>query len=380
MSLDHLLYEQEQRENGYTDMDVLRLMHEQLQAHYDRTRHAAITIQRRWRGYSDRQYIAQLHVQATTIQRVFRGFLARRRVERMRAERRSQVDAAFYASAATQIQRVYRGHHSRTHYADYYRRRLYLQHVTHAGQQVARDMRAYHQQRSHHLRTQQQQQLATTLAHITRHSHHLLSTHTQPSVWRSRWGDQYDTRVGGRRLEELVAEEWKVREKELRRLRLAVKRAERQQQAGKRIQEMFIAADEDEEGDESGERQGEEEEEEEEEDEVEMDELEEERGRAEAEEKQQISLNDQRLDEIDSAEANDTEADMSETREKDAEMLEETVVMKSRFPPIHRKPTFESEHTTEDDERERQSLNRSIIWSREDRPITVERPKERLMR
>ena len=355
--------------NGYTDMDVLHLMHEQLQAHYDRTRHAAVTIQRRWRGYSDRQYIAHLHAQATTIQRMFRGFLARRRVERIRAERRSQVDAAYYSSVATQIQRVYRGHHSRTHYADFYRRRLYIQHVTQAGQQVAHDMRAYQQQRTQQLRTQQQQQLNDTLSHITRHTHHLLSTHTQPSVWRSWWGEQYDTRVGGRRLEELVDEQWKARQKELRRLRAAVRRAERQQQAGKRIQEMFIGSEDDD--DVSGSEL----------DELQLQELDDERVRVEAEEKQQLLLDEQQPDELaaEVTELDDAKAETGEQKEDEPEVLEETIV-KSRFPPIHRKPAFESEQLTEDEERERQSLNRSIVWSREDRPVTVERPRERLLR
>ena len=356
MSLEHLLYEQEQRDNGYTDMDVLRLMHEQLQAHYDRTRHAAITIQRRWRGYSDRKYVAQLHAQATTIQRMFRGFLARRRVERLRAERRSQVEAAFYSSAALAIQRVYRGHHSRTHYADYYRRRLYIQHVTQAGQQVARDMRHYQQQRTQQQRTQQQQTFDDTLAHVTRHTHHLLSTHTQPSIWRSRWGEQYDTRVAGRKIEELVGEQWKARERELKRLRAEVRRAERQQQAGKRIQEMFIAGDDDDDQLED--------------DAMQVDKWEDERFIAtQTEEKQQMSL-DEPVDEVDTSVAAD--------REEEREELVETV-QKSRFPPINRKPTFESERLTEDEDRERQSLNRSIIWSRGERPVTVERPKERLM-
>jgi len=363
MSIDHLLYEEEQRLNNYTDMDVLRLMHDQLQSHYDRTRQAAITIQRRWRGYSDRRYIAHLHTQATAIQRILRGFLARRRVERIRAERRSQVEAVYYSSMAVQIQRVYRGHHSRTHYADYYRRRLYIQHVTQAGQQVARDMRSYQHQRSQQMRAAQQQQVADTLSHITRHTHHLLSTATQPSIWRSRWGEQFDTRVGGRRLEELVGEQWKEREKELRQLRAAVRRAERQQQAGRRIQEMFIAGEDD---DEEEDARGEEEEE------MRVEELDEQRVRIEEEEKQQMSLDEQEFAGVPvDSESNDADADK--------EVLEETVV-KSRFPPIHRKPTFESEQRAEDEEREKQSLNRSIIWSREDRPVTVERPRERMLR
>lgn len=367
MSLDHLLYEQDQRDNHYTDMDLLHLMHQHLQSHYDRTRHAAITIQRHWRGYSDRRYLAQLHAHATSIQRMFRGFLARRRVERVRAERRSQVEVAYYASAAVLIQRVYRGHHSRTHYADYYRRRLYIQHVTEAGQQVARDMRSYQQQRSQQLRTAQQQQFEAAVSHITRHTHHLLSTATQPSIWRSRWGEQFDTRVAGQPIEQLVTQQWKAREKQLRQLRVAVRRAERQQQAGRRIQEMFIAGE-----DEYDEVEGGEEEEEEEE-EMRMEEVDDERVRIEEEEKQQVSMDEQQVDEV---AVDDTEV----AREKESEELEEAMVVKSRFPPIHRKSKYESEQQTEDKEREKQSLNRSIIWSREDRPVTVERPKERLLR
>ena len=377
MSLDHLLYEEEQRVNGYSDVDVLQLLQAQLQSHYDRTRQAAIAIQRRWRGYSDRQYLAHLHARATAIQRMFRGFLARRRVERMRAERRSQVEAAFYSSAATLIQRVYRGHHSRTHYADYYRRRLYIQHVTQAGLDVARDMRHYQQQRAQQLRSQQQQQVHDTLSHLTRHTHHLLSTSTQPGVWRSRWGEQFDTRVNGRRLEELVGEEWRAREKELRQLRNAVRSAQRQQQAGKRIQEMFIAGDDDNDDQDSDRDK------EREEDEMRLEEWEEQRSTMEAEEKQQLSLDESQALEhmaVDGVQTNDNETAVIEARAKQQEVQDETVV-KSRFPPIyHRKPTIESERLTEDEARERRSLNRSIIWSREERPVTVERPKERLIR
>lgn len=366
MSLDHLLYQQEQRENGYTDMDVLLLMQQQLQAHYDRTRHAAITIQRHWRGYSDRHYIAHLHAQATTIQRTFRGFLARRRVERMRAERRSRVEAAFYASMAVAIQRVWRGHHSRTHYADFYRRRLYIQHVTQAGQQVARDMRHYSQQRTQQLRAAQQHKFDATVSHLARHTHHLLSTAAQPSVWRSRWGEQFDARVGGRRMEELVGDEWRARERQLRQLRAAVRRAERQQQQGTRIQEMFIAGGDDEEGEEVG---GEYEETEDEE--MRVEEVDEKQVRVEAEEKEQLSLDELQL--------TDATVRQGDEGQQEQEELEQTLV-KSRFPPIHRKPALESEQLTKDEERERLSLNRSIIWSREHRPVTVERPKERLLR
>ena len=376
MSLEHLLYAQEQRDNGYSDMDVLLVMQQQLQQHYDRTRHAATTIQRRWRGYSDRRYIAHLHAQATAIQRTFRGFLARRRVERLRAEQRSRVEAAFYASMAVAIQRVWRGHHSRTHYADFYRRRLYLQHVTQAGQQVARDMRQYSQQRSQQLRAAQQQKFDDAVSQLARNTHHLLSTAAQPSVWRSRWGEQFDARVGGRRMEERVGEEWRRRERQLRQLRAAVRRAERQQQQGTRIQEMFIAGGEEEEGEEGEEEGGGYEETEEEE--MRVEEVDEARVRIEVEEKEQLSLDELQLSESTVRQSGARAGDGEEAGAASDE-LERTVV-KSRFPPIHRKPTLDSERLTMDEERERLSLNRSIIWSREHRPVTVERPKERLLR
>ncbi|PRP78030.1 spermatogenesis associated 17-like [Planoprotostelium fungivorum] len=102
---------------------------EEAEARREQDHNAAVTIQSLWRAYLVRSDIKQRHRAATQIQRLFRGFMGRRlfRAECELAQQKQRRN--FFNSAATKIQRVWKGHYVRTKVLDFYARKRYLSEV-----------------------------------------------------------------------------------------------------------------------------------------------------------------------------------------------------------------------------------------------------------
>ena len=270
-------------------------------------------------------------------------------VSLLRARQTAEVESAYITSMAVKIQKVYRGHHSRLHYADFYRRRLYLQQVTRTGEQLSQSMQAssslLHSIASEAAAQAHDSQVRSVFAH----THHLLSTATIPGVFSGRWGDEWEAKVDGVGVEVVIKEVWKERQAELRRLREEVKRERRKLRMRREVVEMRMGIDDD-----GPVMVGEEEEE------------------------AKVQLMDEGMQEEEEEEdreavpVNVVEVTKREVRTQDGYV---------RFPPIHPRPTSAEDAAWKvERQREAVALNRSIILSRDGRAITVERPKHKSTR
>lgn len=167
---------------------------------------SCVDIQRTWRGYNARKYIAFLDLQATSIKRVWRGYKGRQRVSQRKFEKVVQIENAFYDSCAKVIQKVWRGHASRKNRQDYYSRKKYIDFVTakalDLNENVDQEIAGYTQ----YLADEDERKQSREFEKITSSMHHLTSTYTQKGVFNSVYGEQYATTAYGIPLEEHIRE------------------------------------------------------------------------------------------------------------------------------------------------------------------------------
>jgi hypothetical protein len=273
----------------------------------------------------------------------------------LRAQQRAAIEAAYLDTMCVKIQKCYRGHYSRLHYADFYRRRLYLQHVTAQGEQLTQAV-SHSAALLHHISAAARDQAHREQVHdVLTHTHHLLSTASIPGVFASKWGPAYESTVDGVPVESVIQRLWKERQGQLRRLREDIRRERKRRDLHQRrdVTEMRITRD----GDSF--------------DGVPMVEVVQEEAKVQLMEDE--GEQEREVDRL----VFDVEQVSSESRGQSQQGRRGDDYV--RFPPIHPKAAFaESEammKQVEDEEREVLALNRSIILSRDGRPVTVERPR-----
>ena len=260
----------------------------------------------------------------------------------LRVERRAVIEREYLVSMAVKIQKCWRGHHSRSEYSDYYRRRQYLASVTETGRELAASIASRASLLSSIQRSAAAESHASSLSQLLRQTHHLLSTAAIPGVWRSRWGDEYEARVGGVKVEDRVREEWTTRQSELRASRDEQRREQRREKKRREkaalMVNMIIGRDDDAEAD-----------------------TEAAAGRGEEEEKTQTTL--------------DTLSTQQE-EEGNADGGQEAWV---RFPPIHSHRKSATKYGEDQVEMAVEDGGDDDVPSREWRPVSVEqaRPKSR---
>lgn len=165
---------------------------------------AIVEIQRVWRGYNARKYVAFLHYQGTEIKRVWRGYKGRQYAAWVRRERMTAAEQAYYDSMATQIQKVYRGRQSRKEKQDFYRRKNYIQQVTQQGKQLVQDSDQYNTALKAQLDAERERKRIEEFSEITGNLHHMVSTANTMGVFNSPYGAEFATHAMGVPLEEHI--------------------------------------------------------------------------------------------------------------------------------------------------------------------------------
>lgn len=201
---------------------------------------AAIIIQKVWRGRQVRVYIRQMNENATDIKRVFRGWKGRRKFARLKQDQLLEVEKEFYNSMANKIQKVWRGHHSRATVLDFYKRQAYLKAVTQKGAELRVTLNENLQSQLERQEEEKREAEAREFASITENLHHMLSTESQPGVFSSRFGKQFEKTAYGISIDDHIRDSFanrrariKMEEEEQRhrsRAQRESRRAERQQQ------------------------------------------------------------------------------------------------------------------------------------------------------
>lgn len=182
-----------QRIRAQVDHLITKYYDKQRDAEEHRTHEtaAAIKIQRLWRGYIARKYLAFLHEQATTIKRVWRGYRGRLLARAMREYEKEVMYQDYYNTMATKIQKTFRGFLSRKHIHDFRRRKKYIQTVTSKGEQLNRTLSLEAEQRAKVVEIEKQNRQAKQFEALTERVHYLLSTSAIPGVYHSSHGEQF---------------------------------------------------------------------------------------------------------------------------------------------------------------------------------------------
>jgi hypothetical protein len=141
---------------------------------------AACLIQKSWKGYVTRKWIAYLWKTSIKIQKIFRGYAGRmlfkQKVISINLNRRMQV----YNINAVKFQKIWRGYASRKYKFDFYARKLYLKHIQEKMEETRISLETH--KKSQKLLHQQQaiQNHIRKLNKIAGENHHLLGTATNP--------------------------------------------------------------------------------------------------------------------------------------------------------------------------------------------------------
>ena len=150
-------------------------------------------IQASWRGYTVRRSLWGLGQSATEIQRVWRGYLGRERFKRARAAKDKELREAYFAAAATVIQRWFRGYYSRLHIHCFNSRKQYLASIQAMNEHVVEEMNG-----NYLYQLEEQETLAMELGRkrfegALKGLHHLVSTQSSAGIYNS----PFNAVVGG---------------------------------------------------------------------------------------------------------------------------------------------------------------------------------------
>lgn len=171
------------------------------------------SIQRLWRGYVARKYIAFLHSEATRIKQTWRAYQGRLRAKEVKRQRVLTAETGFFNAMATIIQKLWRGYFSRKRKQDFYARKAYLSHVTLTSNQVQRDIDES-LQREFEVRTiEHQRREAQEFTNLSENLHHLLGTKHIHGVFNSPYGNEFSATAFGVPMEKHIKDSFEAKRK-----------------------------------------------------------------------------------------------------------------------------------------------------------------------
>jgi len=188
---------------------------------------AAVLIQRRWRGYRDRRWLAFLSACALRIQTQYRGFKGRQRFMQELAGRELAAQKSYFDAQAVMIQKYVRGFLSRKYAQDIYARRSYIQTVARTGDTLLEASDAAQLSQLAALAAKSEEDRGRAFESLTRNMHHLLSTRAIPSVFQAPLatgvgaGEAVQVTAFDIPMEEHIKEAFRNRQTTLRKLRVS---------------------------------------------------------------------------------------------------------------------------------------------------------------
>lgn len=152
---------------------------------------AARLIQRTWRGYNARAYMAYLDEQALHIQRTWRGFSGRKTFARAKAVEEMQIRQSYYDSMAVLIQKVFRGFLSRKTREDFHKRSAWLDETRQKSEALRKEMQSAHVEQAMVNAEKAELMQSKKFDKLAENLHHLVSTKAIPGIFNSRFGEMY---------------------------------------------------------------------------------------------------------------------------------------------------------------------------------------------
>lgn len=189
--------------------------------------HAALSIQRVFRGQSCRRVLNTKRLAQIHIGRVYRGHLGR-----LDAMRQAQVEQATHALAffhynAMQIQKSMRGYLSRTYKHDFIARKRYISEIDQRGQALRTLMHAQYQQQQQDVKDMEKRKRAEDFVALSRGLHHLIGTKTTPGIYSSPFPPIQPPTAFGVPVEQHICENSRAYLRSMPRLHAPVKPRER---------------------------------------------------------------------------------------------------------------------------------------------------------
>ena len=150
----------------------------------EKEEHAAVLIQKCWRGAFTRQKTKYYHVNAITIQKTWRMYASKQLVRVLREQKRTNERKAFYDHQATIIQKTWRGYFARSQTFDFYKQQKFLTEQAMKNAEMAQMLENYHAETNEYMEDQVYQQNLRYQERFADKNHHLLSTYSISSVFR----------------------------------------------------------------------------------------------------------------------------------------------------------------------------------------------------
>ncbi|CEG46541.1 IQ motif, EF-hand binding site [Plasmopara halstedii] len=166
---------------------------------------AATCLKSFWRGYRCRSLLRFLHESCTKIQALYHGIRSRDLCANLRADRAQQMREHLYDHAATLIQKIVRGRQSRRNRVDFYARRRYIDSVFIKSNALRATMEIDFEAHKAKAREREEKESAEEFMAAIFNAHHLLSTATQPGIFRSPYGELYSAKAFDIPVEEHIA-------------------------------------------------------------------------------------------------------------------------------------------------------------------------------
>mmetsp|Transcript_24034 Transcript_24034/g.58928 ORF Transcript_24034/g.58928 Transcript_24034/m.58928 type:complete len:212 (+) Transcript_24034:236-871(+) len=146
---------------------------------------ATTAIQSHWRTYTVRRNFGRLKRASRIIQAGYRGYRGRKRAHHFSVEVAAEGRRKHFYQAAVEIQRHWRGSHSRKWIHSLKYRKEYLNSVLQVGEDLRQYLIAHHETQSQLLATEKELSMRETFLQVISGMHHLTSTEVCPGVYNS---------------------------------------------------------------------------------------------------------------------------------------------------------------------------------------------------
>ncbi|KAA6393313.1 MAG: hypothetical protein EZS28_011158 [Streblomastix strix] len=156
---------------------------------------AAVRVQKLYRGYLARKHLRILHLNAIRIQAYYRGHLATKIYKKLLAEQCKLEREQF------------RGWYIRKYAADIKERRRYLRNVEAKNDEIRRMQNEYREQQIRLAQEQAEEKHINSVIAASRGLHHIVSTKTQPSIFKSPYSLTQPTVCGGIPVENFIRQQ-----------------------------------------------------------------------------------------------------------------------------------------------------------------------------
>ena len=214
------------------------------ESHAARDHSAALLIQRRWRGWSARNWLHLCHQNALLIQKSYRGYCGRRRFLLAHRSREESAAKSFFDAQAIRIQKYVRGWISRKYTQDIYARRSYISNVASVGDALLIASDRAESEQILYLASNGEAKRNAQFDSLVSNAHHLLGTKSIPGVFVNPLSGVAATAFDID-MENHIQEAFRNRQAQLRKLRTNVfvpTSATQQQQQQQQQQAVVISA------------------------------------------------------------------------------------------------------------------------------------------